>query len=413
MPMKTMDSIRQNVESKYSPSNRLLWAFALIVCVTSPATVLGLGFRIPNLDAEATARGNAFTATADNPSAIYYNPAGISQLEGLNAQFGMHLISVNSTYQAPNGTEAKTRWEAQPVPQFYASYTPKQSAFSYGLGLYAPHGLGLQWHENNPFRTAALEGRLAVLAINPVVSWKALPNLSVAVGPSLQYSRAKLRQGIGSSPGDEFKFRGDGFDIGFTAGVLYKPCSTISLGAAYRSATTIDHEGSSVFRPYAPATDTTAEVEFPQIVTAGISYRPTPKWNVEFNVDWTDWDTLNTINFEGTAMGTVPFPLNWESSFLYEFGVTRYLDNGYYVAAGYFFSENSTPDEYFTPVVPDTDLHVASVGVGYKGEKWRWALSGQLITGAWREVNNSVYPNVNGRYQWFNQAINLSLGYRF
>jgi long-chain fatty acid transport protein len=411
--MKTMDSIiQQNVKSTSSAKQGLLWVLALSLLVGSPATVLALGFRIPNLDAEATARGNAFTATADNPSAIYYNPAGISQLEGLNAQFGMHIISVNSTYQAPDGTQARTRWEAQPVPQFYAAYTPKESALSYGVGIYAPFGLGLMWHENTPFRTAALEGRLACVAVNPVVSWKALPNLSVAVGPSLEYSRAKLRQGI-AVPGDEFKWRGDGFGVGFTAGVLYKPCSTISLGAAYRSATTIDHEGTSVLRPYSAPTRTTAEVEFPQTITAGISYRPTPKWNVEVDVDWTDWDDLNSINFEGTAAGTIPFVLNWESSWLYELGVTRYLDNGYYVAAGYFFSQNSTPEDKFTPFVPDTDLHVASVGFGYKGEKWRWAISGQLITGAWREVKTSTYPNANGRYQWFNQAVNFSVGYHF
>ena len=40
------------------------------------------GFRLPDQDAFATARGEAFVATADNASAIYYNPAGITQLAG-------------------------------------------------------------------------------------------------------------------------------------------------------------------------------------------------------------------------------------------------------------------------------------------------------------------------------------------
>jgi len=49
---------------------------------------LGLGSRIPNQDAAAIAARHAFVATADNPSAMYYNPAGISQLEGQNVQAG-------------------------------------------------------------------------------------------------------------------------------------------------------------------------------------------------------------------------------------------------------------------------------------------------------------------------------------
>ena len=50
-----------------------------------------MGFRNLNQEASAVARGNAFVATADNPSAIYYNPAGISGQDA-SAQFGMHFI---------------------------------------------------------------------------------------------------------------------------------------------------------------------------------------------------------------------------------------------------------------------------------------------------------------------------------
>ena len=50
------------------------------------------GFRLPDQDAFATARGEAFVATADNPSAIYYNPAGITQVEGNNLRVGLYGI---------------------------------------------------------------------------------------------------------------------------------------------------------------------------------------------------------------------------------------------------------------------------------------------------------------------------------
>src|SRR5688500_17253838 len=55
-------------------------AAALAFAFSLPASAFALGIRIADQDARATARGNAFTATADNPSAIYYNPAGITQL---------------------------------------------------------------------------------------------------------------------------------------------------------------------------------------------------------------------------------------------------------------------------------------------------------------------------------------------
>src|SRR5437016_12810062 len=99
----------------------LVMVLGLFGCSHPSDSVYGLGFRIPNQDAEATARGNAFVATADNPSAIYYNPAGITQIQGTEAQFGIHTISVNSHFeQAGTGASTDSRFAIQPVPQFYA-----------------------------------------------------------------------------------------------------------------------------------------------------------------------------------------------------------------------------------------------------------------------------------------------------
>src|SRR5438445_9526561 len=86
--------------------------------------------------------------------------------------------------------------------------------------------------------------------------------------------------------------------------------------------------------------------------------RPTPKWNIEADVDWTDWDSFKTLTLTGTSalFGVdLPLPLNWHASMFYEFGVTRYLDNGWYVSAGYFFSGETARDKYWNPGIPDTD----------------------------------------------------------
>ena len=55
-----------------------------------PLAALGNGLRLPSQDAFAAARGEAFVATADNPSAIYYNPAGLAQLTGTQLRSGIY-----------------------------------------------------------------------------------------------------------------------------------------------------------------------------------------------------------------------------------------------------------------------------------------------------------------------------------
>src|SRR5579859_1206702 len=80
-------------------------------------SVAAVGFRLPNQDPEAIARGNAFVATADDPSAIYYNPAGITQLTGQNVRAGLYLVSGGYDYTSPTGVKASDNSDFQPVPQ--------------------------------------------------------------------------------------------------------------------------------------------------------------------------------------------------------------------------------------------------------------------------------------------------------
>ena len=83
------------------------------------------------------------------------------------------------------------------------------------------------------------------------------------------------------------------------------------------------------------------------------------------------------------------------------------------MSAGYFFSEASTPEKDFTPLVPDTDLHVGSLGFGYKGSRWTWAVASQIIGGGYRHVDHATDPTVNGKYRIFTPTISFSLGYHF
>jgi len=393
------------------------WFGALVLTLLWTDALHGVGLRLPNQDPEAIARGNAFVATADNPSAIYYNPAGITQLEGQNIHAGAYFLSTGVQYESPTGQKTETKSDFNTVPQLYYVFSPKEIPFSFGLGVYVPYGLALEWTGNNPFRTAAEKGNLLYLTVNPVVAWKVNPNLSIAIGPTVNYSKATLERGIGLLPNDRFKVTGDGFDFGFNAGVLWQPHSMWSFGLNYHYLTTVKYEGTASTTPSPPFPATTSastEIRFPQYVVAGISFRPTENWNFEFDVDWTDWDNLNSIVFKGTAFGDQTFPFNYRSSFMYEFGITRKFPNGWFASVGYFYSENSSPDKDFNPIVPDSDLHLGSIGFGHKGKHWDWAAAYQFGYNPNREVkNDESFPLANGSYHILNHAFNLSATFKF
>jgi long-chain fatty acid transport protein len=270
----------------------------------------------------------------------------------------------------------------------------------------------MEWPDDVPFRNAALEAQLTYVTVNPVVAWRVHPTLSIAVGPTFNYSDATLRQGVAVSP-YYFKFNGDDIAFGFNAGLLWQPHPQWSFGAKYVSATTLDYDGTASFHPAASflprPMDTKTHVDFPQMAAGGVSYRPTTNWNIEVDIEWTDWDTTKSVDIDRVGR----LVLNWQSSFFYEFGITRELGKGFFASAGYFFSEASTPEKDYTPLVPDTNLHIGSLGFGYKGQRWNWALAGQIIGGSFRTVSGANNPAVDGKYRIFTPTISLAVAYHF
>lgn len=400
----------------------LSFALMLVVATNAPA----IGFLIPNQDAEAIARGNAFAATADNPSAIYYNPAGITQIPGQQLEVGvLNYLGLNVGHQAPNGSLADTKFQVIPVPQIFYTCSPTNLPLSFGLGIYAPFGLGVEWPSDSNLRTLALNSKLQFLTVNPVVAWKIRDSLSLAAGPTINYARIKFNRSL-QNANDYFEFSGDDFAFGMNAGLLWQPDSKWSFGLNYRLATTIDFSGTSTYTPAVGPTGsagTTASVPFPQTFSGGISYRPTPKWNIESDLDWIDWSPLGTVTLAGTRniFGfNLPLALNWHDSWQYKFGVTRYFEHGWFASAGYFFSSDTSSSQYFTAAIPDTSLHVGSVGFGHRGEHWHWALAGQIIAGEPRNItaapgNSNPFTGATaaGTYQLFIPTVTLSVSYSF
>jgi long-chain fatty acid transport protein len=388
-----------------------------------PPEAGAVAFRLPNQDPEAIARANAFVATADNPSAIYYNPAGITQLEGSDIRVGLYNVSAGVDYKSPSGANTSSpRSYFQQAPQLYYTYAPRTtnslwSRFAFGLGVYVPYGLGLNWNDTTPFTTVAEKGEVMYLCVNPVVAVKITPKLSVAIGPTYNYSQAEFQRALGVFPGDSFEFKGRGDDWGFTAGVRWQPIEQLAFGASYRYKTQINYDGYSRTQPSPPfpgATSTHGTIDYPQYVIAGVSYRPTTNWNMEVDVDWTDWSSDKNIPIDNTAFGNVSLPLNYHSGYMYEFGITRQLPRKYFASVGYFYSENSSPNANYNPIVPDSNLQLGAVGFGHHGKHWDWAAAYLFGYNGGHTVTDDVAaPSADGTYKTFNQAINIAIGYKF
>jgi len=113
----------------------------------------------------------------------------------------------------------------------------------------------------------------------------------------------------------------------------------------------------------------------------------------------------------------IPGALNWEPTWYYKFGGTRYLQNGWQVSAGYIYSEGAIPDARYSPLVGDQDRHFLSIGTGHKGRRFDFDFAYQFGFSAERNVSGSapsaIGQTADGRYQYFSHAVLLTVGWHF
>jgi long-chain fatty acid transport protein len=268
-----------------------------------------------------------------------------------------------------------------------------------------------------------------------VVAVKLSPSLSVGGGAMVNYGKISMFQGLRPLPTpltNFFNFSGSGWSVGYNAGVLWQPHPKISFGATFRSSARLNFQGETDFeqQPILPKASRTASAEFtfPLTTVFGVSVRPTPKWNLEFDANYTGWNSFDTVTIQQTSappfpvQQNIPVNLNWQGSWMYQFGATRYFDNGWHVSGGYVYNENSVSDENYSPLAADLNRNFFSLGVGFQGKTFNFDIAYQFgyapkntVTGSTPSSTPGQFAgqNADGRYGFTSQAIIATVGMHF
>ena len=331
------------------------------------------GFYIPVQDPLAAARGNAFAATADRPSAVYYNPAGLTQIESFTAHAGIYGVRLGIEAETLiDGGRHENEAEFIPVPQLYLA-APVNDRVAVGAGVNAPFGLRTDWGTTTPFGAVATETDLQYATAWGVLAYQVSDNLSIGGGLGITYADGTLKRLAAPqvSPTAEFGFEGDDVAASWIASLLWKPDERHAVGITYRAKTDLDLEGSGG----APAVGlpngaSSLDLVTPDTLVVGYAYQPDDRWTLEANVEWVNWSRLGTATLRQAFSPDGPLPFNWESNFMYGAGITYAPNERWSFSAGYIYIENSQPDLNFNPAVADGDRHWLSTGVSYRAAGW-------------------------------------------
>lgn len=174
------------------PSLAVLLAAVLVTLVTT-GLARAAGFALLQQGAAAMGQGNAFVAEANDPSAIFYNPAGLNQLKRPELYIGTTYNAPDREFHGPGGVFSQTNHRIYRSPSIYLVY-PFHDRVAAGIGFFVPFGLGTVWHPEWAGRYLTTFSSLKTYTVNPVLSVKLFNNFSVAMGPNFLWSSVELKR---------------------------------------------------------------------------------------------------------------------------------------------------------------------------------------------------------------------------
>ena len=377
------------MKMKYS---KLMVAVAAMTSVTA----MGAGFGLYEASARGVGMGNGLVGSTKDASANYYNPANLTELTSPSVMVGMTLINPFSDVVVDGVSQQKMNAGWFPPPHAYVA-VPLLEDLVFGFGSYCEYGLGTKYDVNWALRGDTTETTIQQFTFNPNIAYRITDDWSVAFGARMSYLTFENYKSpyFGIAPGlleynGRAHLEGDDFNCGYVLSTQYKVTDDLSLGLVYRSR--INHRvegdldlstptmlGGLIPGQYISG-DAKAKLVLPASVTMGANYDFSERFRGGASLTWTEWSTINHIDFNLPAGNSYAQELNWRDAWRLGFGFEYDLTDALTGRIGYSFDWDPSADAHGTTMLPPGDRHIIGFGASYSFlENWRVDLGYSFI----------------------------------
>jgi long-chain fatty acid transport protein len=368
-----------------------------------PAAILALsagsaaasGFQL--LEQNASGIGNAYAgsaAVADNASTIFYNPAGMTQLQAREVSAG--LTAVNTSYKFSNNGSSTGALNGNGgdggglgvIPNGYLSWALSKDLYL-GVGFGAPFGLKTEY--DNPWTGGAqsLKFDIKTYNINPSIAFRVNNMVSLGFGVNWQRMEAEYVRVAGVNPvpippavpvplnTSTATLDANDDTWGWNAGALFNLSPSTKVGVSYRS--TIKHKLSgslTVSGPYAPfnaarSGSATAEIELPDTFIVSASQIIDDRWEMLGDISWTGWSSVDKVDvINGSGALAQRLDTQFRDTWRVALGANYKLSDSVKLKFGTAYDQTPIPDAAHRLVsLPDNNRIWLSTGAQWKPSK--------------------------------------------
>ena len=388
-------------------------------------------------DAAAIGMGGAFVGEADRPSAVYYNPAGITQLNSIEASAGLTWVQPQMKFEPTAGNTSEMKEDNYLFPNVFVTTPLIKNKLYLGIGESSDFAGGNDWEANGFSSGQTIKDSIEDQDYRLVLAYKINDQWSVGAGPvndesSFEHDVA-LPAAIG---GGNALFKATDDAWGFDLATMFKLNAQNQFGLDYKSPIHHNYDGTlylsnlafpmtlpSYFGGSSFSTKATQKLTLPQSVTLGYDFKPTNKWTFNFDLEWTDWaqykqqitDYPNIGTTPATILSSAPQARDWSAVWSESIGAQYAVTDKFRVRTGFEHHESPIPQSNFDTDYPDLTSNAVSFGVGYDITS-RLTIDVAYVAGFEdsRKVTTTIdAPNLNGTYSGFVNIATMNLTYKF
>jgi len=378
------------------------------------------GFRNSPEGARAIGAFGGHRVFSDDANATIHNSANLVDLEQpmiqLNATFGYGRSSFKT-----GGISDETRKPYYAIPGFSAALPLKEGKYALGVAAYVPFGRSVEWGLDSVFaqNNVSYEGSMSVMDITPNFAVRVTDQISVGVGADLYFGDVDQRtlftgpaaELLGLPPGTESRLSADGDAIGWNAAITWKMTDNQRLAATIRSPFSIKYEGDNDLS-VGMQSKVNAEIDYPTIVALAYGIELSDTLRVEVNGEWLEFSRYETLVIHDSVSGPQSIAQNLDDTWTAGIGAEWEFVPQWTLRSGLMYLENPTPDETYSPLTPDVDQGVISMGIGYETDLYIFDLGYAYGLFDSRSISGSA-NSPDGTYDYDVQLLSFSYGYKF
>lgn len=395
------------------------------------------GFQLAEQNASGLGNGYAGSAAvAEDASTIYFNPAGMTRLPGLNISAGATVISTNFRFSndgsiGPGGLPLGSNTggnagSVSAIPNAYLSWQASPRWFV-GVGVSAPFGLATKYDDEWVGRYQSTEFDIRTINVNPSVAYKVDERLSLGAGISWQRLDGVYRRMVPAYPAPDMKARielGDNA-LGWNLGLMYQLTPATRVGASYRAAVHYDGTGTATLgnipaskAAVVPArADSRASFTLPDSAIFSVVHDVNNKWQLLGDLSWTHWSKLPSLDIDNGPLGKDSLELEFRNTWRVALGASYQYVPAWKFKAGLAYDQSPVPSSSLRPTsLPDNDRVSVSIGTQYRLNPNTTVDVGYAHLFFHANINNATDPRkgtVKGDWQTSADLIGLQVSYRY